>query len=92
MIPILPNHLEELKSCVLIAAGIANPVPADCKSISALINKKTRQYVSETTLKRIYGFAYSKFKPSLFTVNTMAQFCDFTDWKDFHQNKINTIN
>ncbi|MFD0751858.1 hypothetical protein ACFQZS_17020 [Mucilaginibacter calamicampi] len=91
MSPFLPSHLEELKSCVLATAGIKNPIPADCKLLSILINKKTRQNVSETTLKRIYGFAHSKFKPSLFTINTMAQFCDYGDWQDFHEKKISHV-
>ncbi|MGY3214763.1 hypothetical protein [Mucilaginibacter sp. HD30] len=88
MSPFLPSHLEELKNCVLAAAGIINPIPADCKLLSNLIYKKTRLNVSETTLKRIYGFANSKFKPSLFTINTMAQFCGCIDWPDFYQKKI----
>lgn len=91
MSPFLPSHLEELKNCVLAAAGIINPIPADCKLLSNLIYKKTRLNVSETTLKRIYGFANSKFKPSHFTINTMAQFCDCIDWQDFYQKKISPL-
>lgn len=91
MSPYLSNHLEELKNCVLIAAGVKNPIPADCKLISILINKKTRQNISETTLKRIYGFAFSKFRPSLFTMNAMAQFCDYADWDDFYKQRFKAL-
>ncbi|UOE50396.1 hypothetical protein MTO98_04825 [Mucilaginibacter sp. SMC90] len=47
------------------------------------ILEKTKQRVSETTLKRIYGFAYSKFNPSMFTLNTLSRYCDYEGWDDF---------
>src|ERR1700761_1640440 len=80
---ILLQRYEELKNCVLIAAGIKNLTPADCKSISQQIDYKTKKNISETTIKRIYGFAFAKYKPSLFTLDTMAKFCDYDGWENF---------
>jgi hypothetical protein len=76
-------YFEGLKKSVLLVAGVANIAPADCKTLEAYILEKTKQRVSETTLKRIYGFAYSKFNPSMFTLNTLARYCDFEGWDDF---------
>lgn len=76
-------HLELLKSKVLQTVGFANITPADCKIISAQITAKTRQRISETTLKRIYGFAFSKFKPSLFTIDVLSKYCGYKGWEDF---------
>src|ERR1700743_3117068 len=80
-------HFELLKSEVIKAAGITSITPADCKMLSYVITKKTEQRISETTLKRIYGFAFSKFKPSLFTIDVLARFCDYAGWNDFCQHQ-----
>jgi len=83
---ILPKHqLELLKNQVITNAGLTSITPADCKLLSFLINNKTRQCLSETTLKRIYGFALSNFQPSLFTLDAMAKFCGYNGTKDFSE-------
>jgi hypothetical protein len=88
----LPHYFEKLKSCVLDAAGLANITPCDCKTISNQILTKTKQRISETTLKRVYGFAYSKFKPSLFTIDVLAHFCGYKSWDDFcNEQEKNTV-
>ena len=80
---ILPHYFEELKSCVLSVSGITHITPCDCKLISSMVMDKTRQRISETTLKRVYGFAFSKFKPSLFTIDVLSRYCGYTGWEDF---------
>ncbi len=77
------QNLELLKNRVIDNVGIDSIKPADCKTISILVNNKTRHCISETTLKRIYGFALSKFQPSLFTLDALAKFCDYTSWRSF---------
>lgn len=77
------HNLELLKNKVISMAGLQSITPADCKLISYLINNKTRQCISETTLKRIYGFALSNFQPSLFTLDALAKFCGYAGCKDF---------
>jgi hypothetical protein len=86
MTSFLFNHFDKLKACVLQKAGYEDISPADCKFVSAAIYKVTGKQISETTLKRIYGFAYSKFKPSLFTLNAMSKYCGFCGWEDFCAN------
>jgi hypothetical protein len=83
MTTLLPQYYEILKTTVLAASNLAAITPCDCKTISAKIFNKTKQSISETTLKRVYGFAYSKFKPSLFTIDVMAKYCGYQNWEDF---------
>ncbi|GGH15798.1 hypothetical protein [Mucilaginibacter phyllosphaerae] len=86
MTSLLPQYIEVLKTAVLEKSGFSTITPCDCKAISNLIYNQTKFSISETTLKRIYGFAYSKFKPSLFTINVMAKYCGYQGWDDFcHQ-------
>lgn len=82
-----PYYFENLKKQILKIAGFPNLIPANCRTISLLIENKTRQKISETTLKRVFGFAFSKFQPSLFTLDAMAQFCDYRSWNDFCENQ-----
>ena len=88
MTSFLIQHFDTLKKLVLTGGGFKNISPSDCKALSNLIYKKTNQQLSETTLKRVYGFAYSKFKPSLFTLDAMAKFCDYNGWADFCENDV----
>jgi hypothetical protein len=83
MTSFLIQHFDNLKKLVLTVAEFRNISPSDCKTLSLLIYKRTSQQVSETTLKRVYGFAYSKFKPSLFTMDAMARYCGYQGWADF---------
>ncbi|MCC8425836.1 hypothetical protein [Mucilaginibacter sp. UR6-11] len=78
----LPKY-EELKKLVLINANIAQVLPSECRALSDRVFKKNGNRVSETTFKRIYGFAYSKYSPSLFTLNVLAKYCNYKGWDDF---------
>lgn len=83
MIEFIPQHFERLKGKILEIAGLSQIIPSDCKRLSADIFKKTHKQLSETTLKRVFGFAYSQFNPSVFTINTLAEYCGYTGWTDF---------
>ena len=83
MTSLLPQYYDILKSAVLATTGFTTITPCDCKVISAKIFNLTKQNVSETTIKRIYGFAYSKFNPSLFTINVLAKYCGYNSWEHF---------
>lgn len=78
----LPKY-EELKKLLLINAGITNILPSECHVLSEKVYKKNGNRISETTFKRIYGFAYAKYSPSLFTLNVLARFCNYKSWDDF---------
>ncbi|HEY8930319.1 MAG TPA: hypothetical protein VIM55_14060 [Mucilaginibacter sp.] len=76
-------HLEVLKREVMAAAGITSMTPGECRALSVEIVRATSQRISETTLKRIYGFAISKFKPSLFTIDVLSKYCGYNGWAGF---------
>lgn len=78
----LPKY-EELKKTLLINAGITHILPSECRALSDRVFKKSGNRISETTFKRIYGFAYSKYNPSLFTLNVLAKYCNYKSWDDF---------
>ncbi|RYY07941.1 MAG: hypothetical protein EOP43_01725 [Sphingobacteriaceae bacterium] len=77
------HYFTLLKECVLAKAGIKQLIPSECQKLSTLIFASTKKTVSETTLKRIYGFALSKFKPSPFTLQALAEYCGSAGWEAF---------
>jgi len=81
--------LSQLRKFVLIKSGLRNIDPAHCKTISELIFKETKNYVSETTVKRFFGFAQTVHKFSLFTLNSLSQYIGFVDWESFCKDKEN---
>ncbi|RZK89244.1 MAG: hypothetical protein EOO98_10910, partial [Pedobacter sp.] len=81
--------LSQLRKFVLIKSGLRNIDPAHCKTISELIFKETKNYVSETTVKRFFGFAQTLHKFSLFTLNSLSQYVGFSDWESFCKEKEN---
>jgi hypothetical protein len=73
------ERLNELKSLILAKSGIKFITPADCKRISIEISKHLNKNVSETTIKRLFGFAVVKHKFSTFTLMTLAEYVDIVD-------------
>jgi len=85
--PLLP----ELKKQVLKIAQIDHIMAADCYLLAQKITAKTHKTISQTTLKRIYGFAQSRYAVSNFTLNVLAQYCGYESWHSFtHEIDINT--
>lgn len=80
-----PAHLETIKILTASITGIQNVAPMDCRLISFSIMEKTKLSVSETTIKRLFGFAKSKFNPSFFTLNALAIYCGYKGWDDFRR-------
>ncbi|AMR30559.1 hypothetical protein A0256_03530 [Mucilaginibacter sp. PAMC 26640] len=76
-------HFKLLKAKILEQAGIVDIIPSDCRIISLKISHATQQVTSETTIKRIFGFALSKFNPSQYTVDVLAKYCGYTGWRNF---------
>lgn len=83
MYGILVNHFNQLKHEISRISGIPRVMSADCRRLSVEIRKTTHKQISETTLKRIYGFASTRFNPSSFTLNTLSEYCGHGSWDDF---------
>jgi hypothetical protein len=80
---VLQHDLENLKQCLLDTAGITSVTPSIFRDLSLQIYKSTKKQVSDSTLKRIFGFAAYTFQPSLYTLNVLAEFCGFVSWAEF---------
>lgn len=83
------NFLAELKKFILIKSGLRTIDPAHCKVISEQIFAETKNYVSETTIKRIFGFANTLHQFSTFTLNSLSQYVGYVDWNAFCDAKQN---
>jgi len=79
----LQPHIQELKNKVLEVAQIDNIIAADCYKLALDISTKTHKTVSQTTIKRVYGFAQARYAPSTFTLNALSQYCNYESWADF---------
>lgn len=66
--------LDGLKNLILVKTGIKTITPADCKRISIEISKTLNKNVSETTIKRLFGFAAAKHNFSKFTLTTLSEY------------------
>jgi len=51
--------------------------------LSEKIQKQTQVLLSPTTLKRLWGRVDYKSAPSITTLNTLAQYAGFQNWRDF---------
>ena len=83
--------LIELRKFVLTKSGLRNIDPAHCKVISEYVFQETKNYVSETTIKRFFGFANTLHKFSLFTLNSLSQYVGYSDWDAFRRDKKDNI-
>jgi len=66
--------LDELKTLILRKHEIREISPSDCRLISICIQKELHKNISETTLKRLFGFAVTKHPFSKFTINTLKEY------------------
>jgi hypothetical protein len=58
----------------------------DFEKLSHEIEAKTQIVLSTTTLKRIWGKVKYPHSPTVTTLNTLAQYLDYADWRAFKQN------
>ena len=58
----------------------------DFEKLSDAIQEATNVQLSVTTLKRIWGKLKYESAPTLTTLNTLAQFAGYEDWRTFKQN------
>lgn len=54
--------------------------------LSEKIQEETKVLLSSTTLKRVWGRVNYKSAPSISTLNALAQFAGFLNWRDFKNN------
>lgn len=68
--------LDQIRRLILLKTGIHSISPSDCKNIAADISKNTKKSVSETTIKRLFGFAETKSNFSRYTLTALLEYAD----------------
>lgn len=63
----------------------------DFMRLSDALFERTRERVSPTTLRRLWGYGNESVKPSRFTLDTLARFLLFRDYADFCSNAENEV-
>ncbi|HEY0273820.1 MAG TPA: hypothetical protein VGC22_11585 [Chitinophaga sp.] len=91
MIDLSYDFIITLQKEVLRKFGAEVILPADCKHLSQSILDATTKLVSETTLKRVFGFAVAQHSFSRYTLNTLSQYCCYKDWEDFQHQHIRQV-
>ncbi len=71
--------LQELKRLILVKTEIKVISPSDCRLISMSIQKETKKNISETTIKRLFGFAEIKHQFSKFTINAFIEYVGYQE-------------
>ncbi len=80
----LPDqNLHLLKKYVLLRASVAHLIPSDCKRLAMIISKTVKKNISETTIKRLYGFAEAKHNFSKFTLTALSEYVGKESWEKF---------
>ncbi len=55
----------------------------DCCNLSEAVYDSTGRTLSSSTLKRLFGVVKTPFKPSKYTLDTLAIFLGFEDWQSY---------
>lgn len=83
------NSISAIQTCLQQIETRLNRGPGsewtnfDFEKLSSGIEEKTGVLLSVTTLKRIWGKVKSTHSPTTTTLNALARFLDFEDWRDF---------
>jgi hypothetical protein len=57
----------------------------DCQVLSISILQKTGRRISVTTLKRLFGIVQCPYKPSKYTLDSLAVYLDYRDWEELYK-------
>jgi hypothetical protein len=80
--------LEQCKAMVQKQLGWEDSTSwtnSDFLKLSEIIYEKTSVRLSSATLKRIWGKVRYENKPTITTLNTLAQYVNYADWRAFKQ-------
>ena len=82
-----PDIYLQLRDRVLTECRIPHVGIQDCRAVSIQIFNRNKNYISESTLKRFFGFLPAAHH-SLFVLNSLAQFVGFAGWEEFQQETV----
>lgn len=77
------STMEQLKQIVIQQIGRTLEAPADFEYLSEQIQKKTGEYLSPTTLKRVFGYIPydGQLRPT--TLSILARYAGYSGWQDY---------
>lgn len=78
------DSIKLLMGKVLAKFGKATITPSDCRSLSEAVLISTKKTISETTLKRLFGFARRSFDFSIYTLDTLSEYIGYANWENFN--------
>ena len=84
--------LLSLRKQILEKANISIITPADCKRIAFLISRTVHKNVSETTMKRLFGFAKTSHNFSKYTLVALMEFIGKDSEQEIFADKGNNYN
>ncbi len=85
-----PFQIECLKHDIEMKFGRTCKSPADFKLLALMIKKEKGEVVSESTLRRIWGYSKSHSATRLSTLTALARCLDFIDWDAYVLNLVHT--
>ena len=78
-----PDIFEQLKLEVENLVGRPIKTPKDFEFLSCQIEGYTRETISVSTLKRMWGYVVSNCKPSKYNLNLLSRMVGYPDWSSF---------
>ena len=76
---------ELLKTSIEQSIGYKVKIPRDFKRLSELIFNRTHELISESTLKRLWGYVNGDIEPRISTLDILSQFIGYTDFEQFRR-------
>lgn len=80
------NNEKALKDLIRITnenLGYKPCTPSDFNQVIISIRKKTGQTISQSSIKRLWGYVHYSNTPSQNILNVLSRFNDFDDWDDY---------
>lgn len=78
-----PDIFEQLKLEVETLVGRPIKTPKDFEFLSCQIEGYTRETISVSTLKRMWGYVASNCNPSKYNLNLLSRMVGYPDWASF---------
>lgn len=83
MQPQTKNYMEKLKLFIQKKLNRDLESPRDFEYLSEQIQSYTNEYLSPTTLKRLFGYIPQTSEPRVTTLSILARFAGYKGWQDY---------
>ena len=80
------EHYERLKRELVAKIGRTMESPNDFIFLANAINSESKETISETTLKRFFGYITPAGEPRTSSLSVMARFLGYSGWSTFCEN------